>query len=316
MERLTARELFEKVKDRLALQWVAGEQGEKRAIVPAEKQARRPSLVGYLNIIYPNKIEIVGSEELVWLNGLDARERTGTIEKIIAFGPTAIIVTKDQELPTDLRDAANDSRTPIWLSSKRGHELLTYLQYHLARMLARRVTLHGVLMEVYSIGVLITGESGSGKSELALELITRGHRLVADDAPEFTQIAPDVIDGSCPEILQDLLEVRGLGILNVREMFGHTSVKPSKYLRLIVHLATGTRVGDDAGLERIYGDNSYREVLDTRMPQTTIPVAAGRNLAVLVEAAVRNHVLKTKGIDPAQTFLDRQAHQMRRQSPW
>jgi len=317
MERLTARELFDKVSTRLALRWVAGQRGESRAIVPAEKQSRRPSLAGYLNIIYPNKIQIIGTEELAWLDGLDSRQRWELVEKIMGFQPTALIVTKDQTVPADLRDAANESGTPVWLSSQRGHELLTYLQYHLARMLARRVTLHGVLMEVYSIGVLITGESGSGKSELALELITRGHRLVADDAPEFTQIAPDVIDGSCPEILQDLLEVRGLGILNVREMFGHTAVKPSKYLRLVVHLATMPRAENaDAGLGRIYGDNSYREVLDTKIPQTTIPVAPGRNLAVLVEAAVRNHVLKTKGIDPAQTFLDRQAHQMRRQSPW
>jgi len=317
MERLTARELFDKVSTRLSLRWVAGQRGEGRAIVPAEKQSRRPSLAGYLNIIYPNKIQIIGSEELAWLDGLDSRQRWELVEKIMGFQPTALIVTKDQTVPADLRDAANETGTPIWLSSQRGHELLTYLQYHLARMLARRVTLHGVLMEVYSIGVLITGESGSGKSELALELITRGHRLVADDAPEFMQIAPDVIDGSCPEILQDLLEVRGLGILNVREMFGHTAVKPSKYLRLVVNLATAPRPESaDAGLERIYGDNSYREILDTKIPQTTIPVAPGRNLAVLVEAAVRNHVLKTKGIDPAQTFLDRQAHQMRRQSPW
>ena len=185
-------------------------------------------------------------------------------------------------------------------------------------MLARQVTLHGVLMEVYSIGVLITGESGSGKSELALELITRGHRLVADDAPEFTQIAPDVIDGTCPEMLQDLLEVRGLGVLNVREMFGHTAVKPSKYLRLIVHLQITPRSVpiEHGGLERIYGDIGYRECSTRKIPQITIPVAPGRNLAVLVEAAVRSHMLKTKGIDPAQTFLDRQAHQMRRQPPW
>jgi HPr kinase/phosphorylase len=317
MERLTARELFDKVGSRLALRWVAGQRGENRAIVPAEKQSRRPSLAGYLNTIYPNKIQIIGTEELAWLDDLDSRQRWEMIEKIMGFQPTALVVTKDQPVPTDLRDSANETGTPIWLSTLRGHELLTYLQYNLARMLARRVTLHGVLMEVYSIGVLITGESGSGKSELALELITRGHRLVADDAPEFTQIAPDVIDGSCPEILQDLLEVRGLGILNVREMFGHTAVKPSKYLRLIVHLATMQRAeNNNDGLERIYGDNSYRAVLDTKIPQTTIPVAPGRNLAVLVEAAVRNHVLKTKGVDPAQTFLDRQAHQMRRQAPW
>ena len=318
MERLTARELFDKVSQRLSLRWVAGQRGEHRAIVPAEKQPRRPSLAGYLNIIYPNKIQIVGSEELTWLDSLDSRLRWEMVEKIMGFSPTALIVTKDQAVPADLRDAANESGTPVWVSSQRGHELLTYLQYHLARMLARRVTLHGVLMEVYSIGVLITGESGSGKSELALELITRGHRLVADDAPEFIQIAPDVIDGTCPEMLQDLLEVRGLGILNVREMFGQTAVKPSKYLRLVVHLDLLPREQpiEQSGLERIYGANSYREILDTKISQTTIPVAPGRNLAVLVEAAVRNHVLKTKGIDPAQTFLDRQAHQMRRQAPW
>ncbi|MEO8804209.1 MAG: HPr(Ser) kinase/phosphatase [Rudaea sp.] len=317
MERLTARELFDKVGERMALRWVAGRQGENRAIVPAEKQARRPSLVGYLNTIYPNKVQIIGGEELIWLDGLDPRQRWEMVQKIVGFQPTALILTKDQSVPPDLRDAADETGTPIWLSGLRGHELLTYLQYQLARVLARKVTLHGVLMEVYSIGVLITGESGSGKSELALELITRGHRLVADDAPELAQIAPDVIDGSCPEMLQDLLEVRGLGILNVREMFGHTAVKPSKYLRLIVHLATTPRAADaEDGLERIYGDNSYREVLDTKIPQTTIPVAAGRNLAVLIEVAVRNHVLKTKGIDPAQTFLDRQAHQMQRQAPW
>src|SRR5690606_27248300 len=278
--------------------------------------ARRPSLVGYLNIIYPNKVQIIGTEELNYLDGLDPRQRWEAIEKIMAYKPTALLVTKDQALPSDLRDAADESHTPLWTSPKRGHELLTYLQYHLARGLAHQVTLHGVLMEVYSIGVLITGESGTGKSELALELITRGHRLVADDAPEFTLIAPDVIDGTCPEMLCDLLEVRGLGILNVREMFGHTAVKPSKYLRLVVHLQPPSGNGFEDPMTRLTGDVGYREILDVQVPQITIPVAPGRNIAVLVEAAVRSHMLKTKGFDPAQTFIDRQAHQMRRLPPW
>ena len=272
-----------------------------------------------MNVIYPNKLQIIGTEELSFLDGLDSRQRWDVIQKIMAYKPTALVVTKDQKIPSDMREAADETATPLWSSPNRGHELYTYLHYHLARLLANKVTLHGVLMEVYSIGVLITGESGSGKSELALELLTRGHRLVADDAPEFTQIAPDVVDGNCPEMLQDFLEVRGLGILNIREMFGHTAVKQSKYLRLVIHLTP--LLLDDAnrdsdGLKRLYGDVSYREVLGVQIPQMMIPVAPGRNLAVLVEAAVRSHMLRTKGIDPAQTFIDRQAHQMKRQAPW
>lgn len=316
MDRLTSRQLYDAVGERMQLRWVAGLRGEGRAIEPGDKTSRRPSQIGYLNIIYPNKVQIIGTEELAYLDSLDSRQRWETIEKIMAYRSIALLVTKDQAIPGDLRNAAEESNTPLWASPKRGHELLTYLQYHLARGLARQITLHGVLMEVNSIGVLITGESGTGKSELALELITRGHRLVADDAPEFTLIAPDVIDGTCPEMLRDLLEVRGLGVLNVREMFGHTAVKPSKYLRLIVHLQPMNQSGTDDAMKRLYGDVGYRDVLDVAIPQIVIPVASGRNIAVLAEAAVRSHMLKSKGLDPAQTFVDRQAHQLRRLPPW
>ena len=172
--------------------------------------------------------------------------------------------------------------------------------------------MHGVFMEIYSIGVLITGESGSGKSELALELVTRGHRLVADDAPEFTQIAPDVLDGTCPELLQDMLELRGLGVLNIRQMFGDTAIKRNKYLRLIVHLGKPTLEALQDGMERLTGDISNRRLLDLDVPMITLPVVAGRNLAVLAEAATRMHILRSKGLDAATAFMARHSNFLER----
>lgn len=312
---IQAKELFDQLHDRLGLRWLAGQHGGRKVLESIETVARRPSLAGYLNIIYPNKVQILGTEELSWLDSLDSRLRWETIERVIQYRPLALVISKDQPCPEDLREAAEESQTPLWTSPNRGHELLNLLQYHLARQLAPRITLHGVFMEVYSIGVLITGESGSGKSELALELITRGHRLVADDAPEFTQIAPDVLDGTCPELLQDLLELRGLGVLNIREMFGDTAVKRNKYLRLIIHLSrpnADTMAGDGDGMVRLTGDLGVRRLLDLDVPLITLPVMPGRNLAVLAEAATRIHILRTKGLDPAAAFLARHSQFLER----
>ena len=309
---ITARELFDQLQEKLGLRWLAGQGGGNRSIESGDTIARRPSLAGYLNAVYPNKVQILGSEELAWLDSLDARLRWETIEKIVQFRPLALVISKNQSCPEDLRNAAEESATPLWVAPRRGHELLNHLSYHLARTLAPRVTLHGVFMEIYSIGVLITGEAGSGKSELALELLSRGHRLVADDAPEFTQIAPDVLDGTCPDLLQDLLEVRGLGVLNVREMFGDTAVKKNKYLRLIVHLTKPMTEPSPHGYERLTGDSGTRHVLDLDVPLITLPVMPGRNLAVLTEAATRLHILRTKGIDPAAMFIARHSNLLER----
>ena len=311
--RITAAELFEKQQDRLELRWLAGQKdGARRVLEAVETVARRPSLAGYLNAIYPNRVQILGTEELSWLDGLDARQRWETIQKIMDYRPLALVISKGQTCPEDLRIAAEESETPLWVSPRRGHELLNHLQYVLARTLAPRVTLHGVFLEIYSIGVLVTGESGSGKSELALELVTRGHRLVADDAPEFTQIAPDVLDGTCPDLLQDMLELRGLGVLNIRQMFGDTAVKRNKYLRLIVHLSRPSLEPSPTGMERLTGDLGTRRVLDLDVPMITLPVMAGRNLAVLTEAATRMHILRSKGVDPAAAFMARHSHFLER----
>jgi HPr kinase/phosphorylase len=304
LNRITTSEVFEQLKDRLSLKWLASPSGGVRVLERTETLTRRPSLAGYLNVIHPNKIQIIGASELQWLDSLDARQRWETLEKITGFNPMALVITQNQSCPTDLRNACEESGTPLWISAKRGHELHNLLQYHLARALAPRISLHGVFIEIYSIGVLITGEAGAGKSELALELISRGHRLVADDAPEFTQIAPDVLDGTSPEMLQDMLEVRGLGLMNIRQMFGDTAVKKNKYLRLIVHLLKANDSSQDA-MARLTGESAARQVLDLQVPVFNLPVAPGRNLAVLTEAAVRLHLLRSKGEDPAAAFIAR-----------
>jgi HPr kinase/phosphorylase len=304
LTRITTREVFEQLQERLSLKWLVSQNGGDRVLERTETLTRRPSLAGYLNVIHPNKIQIIGASELQWLDSLDARQRWETLEKITGFNPMALVITQNQSCPTDLRNACEESGTPLWVSLKRGHELHNHLQYHLARALAPRISLHGVFIEIYSIGVLITGDSGAGKSELALELISRGHRLVADDAPEFTQIAPDVLDGTSPEMLQDMLEVRGLGLMNIRQMFGDTAVKKNKYLRLIVHLLKASD-GSHEAMARLTGETEAREVLDLQVPVFNLPVAPGRNLAVLTEAAVRLHLLRSKGEDPAAAFIAR-----------
>ena len=188
---------------------------------------------------------------------------------------------------------------------ERSQRALDNLQYFGSLFLARKTTLHGVFLEVLGMGVLLTGDPAVGKSELALDLITRGSRLVADDAPEFTRIAPDIISGTCPPLLREFLEVRGLGILNIRAMFGDSAIKRTKYLRLIVHLK---RMSSEqiSGMDRLSGAHTNRDVLGVSVPQVTVPVAPGRNLAVLVESAVRNHLLRLKGYDATEVLIERQ----------
>ncbi len=310
---LSLRELLEQVGERLELRWAGGQAGIDRQLESSPRRKSRPALVGYLNLIYPNQVQIIGTEEIMFLDSLEPRQRAETIARIVEQKPAALIATRNQKLPDDLALAVETSGTPSLTSSASGRELETYLHYHLARLLARRTTLHGVFVEVYSIGVLITGPSAAGKSELALDLVTRGHRLIADDAPEFTLIAPDVIDGTCPEMLQDLLEVRGLGILNIRELFGHTAVKRNKYLRLIVELGPIDALENIDPMCRLKGIHDEQPLLGVSIPRVVIPVAPGRNLAVLLETAVRHHLLLGSGSDPATAFLNRQASQLRRQ---
>ncbi len=273
----------------------------------------RPALAGYLNLIHPNRVQVIGAEELQYLANLTAAERTITLERIFTGGLLAVVVGGGLDVPEDLADAAQAAGKPLLRSSETSYDLVNFLQYHISRTLAQRATLHGVFMEIFTIGVLITGGAGSGKSELALELLNRGHRLIADDAPEFTQVTPEMIDGACPEALQDCLEVRGLGVLNVREMFGDAAIKLNKFLRLIVHLHIPEGNTAPENIDRLRGATSTRDVMGLTIPTITLPVLAGRNMAVITEAAVRDFMLRMKGYDAASAFLERHSRILRGQ---
>jgi HPr kinase/phosphorylase len=300
----TTATLFQRYGKRLALNWIAGLAGENSPLNAAD-ETPGTALVGHLNIIHPNRVQVIGPIELDYLKGLDVPTREGLIQQLCNAKPAAMIMASELEAPADLISAADECQIPLLGSRHNNAKIISYLRHYLGAELTNKTVLHGVFMEVNGLGILICGESGVGKSELALELISRGHRLVADDAPEFSRVGPDTIRGRCPEAIRDFLEVRGLGILDIRAMYGDSAVKMSKDLRLMVRLE---RYSHDAlpQADRLQG--SYRQVtlLDTEVPEVTIPVAPGRNLAVLVEAAVRNHILLRKGYNAPEAFMDRQ----------
>jgi len=300
----TVAQLFQALQSRLQLQWGGGADGAERPICPPDQEDTGSTLVGHLNFIHPYRIQVLGGPELEYLAGLDGNAADAALERLCTTGPAAIIISGGLTPPAALLERCERESVPLLLSGIDSNLLVTYLQYFLSQRLAKRATLHGVFMEVMGIGVLLTGESSIGKSELALELITRGHRLVADDAPEFSRVLPDVVNGSCPEMLRDFLEVRGLGVINVRAMFGDSAIKPAKYLRLIVRLEAmdDERLRD---IDRLQGARTTRKVLGVEVPEVALPVAPGRNLAVLVETAVRNHIMSMKGYDPCRDFLER-----------
>ncbi len=301
-------ELYKNHAEDLALTWFAGRGGGHRAILLETDQ--QLANVGYLNQIHPHQIQIVGLYELAYLERLTRDEYKDYLKQLFENDNlVCIIVVDTPQVPTDLLSAAENYQIPLFTSQLSGENLINYLHTTLARLIAPRVTLHGVFMDVLGMGVLIMGDSGTGKSELALELVSRGHRLIADDAPEFSRIAPQTISGACPLSMNAFLEVRGLGILNVQALFGDSAIKKDKYLRLIVHLEhmTAERLQT---VDRLQGDYRIRSVLGVDIPEICLPVAPGRNLAVLLECAVRNHSLKMQGYNAADDFCEQQRQAM------
>lgn len=309
MSHISITQLFEGNKTKLSLTWNCGQEyGNK--VLNNDVVAKSPQgLIGHLNFIHPNWIQVLSSLAMDYLNQLDLSSLERKFERL-AQSDLACMIMADGALVSDaLRSFAARTQTPILCSASSSLDVIWILRSFLTKVLAPSISKHGVLLDVLGMGVLITGESGVGKSELALELISRGHGLVADDVVELRRIGPETLEGFCPPILRDYLEVRGLGLLNIRTIFGETAVRRRKNMKLIVHLERSSG-SDISSVERLPLSNLNEDILNVNIRKVTIPVAAGRNLAVLVEAAVRNYILQLRGIDSTQEFIKRHEQKM------
>jgi HPr kinase/phosphorylase len=314
MPHLSIARLFEDNREKLKLEWLAGRGGGTRSLTSDQVKHSSKGLIGHLNFIHPNLIQVIGPSEVKYLNSLDPAVCQATLAELATADLACFMAAGIDDIPARLDELADKTQTPLFRSALTSVELMWMLRPYLARALSDSVTTHGVFLDVLGMGVLITGASGVGKSELGLELISRGSGLVADDVVEFYRIGPETIEGRCPPILRDFLEVRGLGVLNIRTVFGEAALRPRKNLKLIVHLE---RPGTDVAppLERLPLRPGTEEIMGVPIGKVTIPVAAGRNLAVLTEAAVRNHVLQLRGIDSTTEFIERQAQEMNGEQP-
>jgi len=303
---LTALSIFEQHHKALEFDWVEGESYANQPFEAARFDTSRSALIGHLNLIRPNLIQVLGQAELDYLNTLGKNSRQDAIHSLFTNQPLMIILAEHLTAPEHFLQLAAEHHVPLVRSKHTVSHIIDHLHYYLSSLLAEKLVQHGVFMEVMGLGVLLTGPSGVGKSELALELLSRGHRLVADDAPEFRRTGPDTIHGSCPPMLADFIEVRGLGILNVRAMYGNNAVMTHKRLHLIIRLQSLTENGNVSAFDRLDTTQRHRSLLGIDIPEVILPVAAGRDLAVIIEAAVRNHVLYLNGYNAAEDFIERQ----------
>ena len=309
MPQISITQLFEENREKLGLTWKSGTEGGDKKLIHETVSQTNQGLIGHLNFIHHNWIQVLSEVEADHLNQLDSKSLEDNIQRLAESGMSCIIAAGSVRIPESLSALAISTQTPILCSERSSLEIMWRLRPYLWRVLAPTNSMHGVLLDVLGMGVMITGESGVGKSELALELVSRGHGLVADDVVELNRIAPETLEGHCPEILRDFLEVRGLGMLNIRIIFGETAVRRRKNLNLIVHLKKASS-SDFNALERLPMENVNENIMGLNIRKVIIHVAAGRNLAVLVEAAVRNYVLQLRGINSTKDFLERHEQEM------
>lgn len=303
---ISADVLFEAHRERLGWEWVAGLDASDRPFDEVAIRAARSGadLVGYLNYIHPYRVQVMGAREIAYLSRDASEDCARRVARIVGLEPPALVLADGVEAPPELLAMCERAGIPLFATLESAAFVVDVLRAYLSKHFAERSTMHGVFMDILGMGVMITGESGLGKSELGLELISRGHGLVADDAVDLFRINQASIEGRCPALLQNLLEVRGIGLLDIKAIFGETAVRRKLRLKLIVHLVRKETM--ERKYERMPHEALNQDVLGVPVRKAVIQVVAGRNIAVLVEAAVRNTILQLRGIDTYKEFLGRQ----------
>jgi HPr kinase/phosphorylase len=307
---ISADLLFEDFRESLKWEWLAGLGASERRFDEVAIRAARSGadLVGYLNYIHPYRVQILGEREVAYLVNASVEDGARRVSRIVTLEPPVLVLADGQSAPTSLIAMCERAQIPLFSTHESSAFVIDVLRAYLSKHFADRTSIHGVFMDILGLGVLITGESGLGKSELGLELISRGNGLVADDAVDLYRINQATIEGRCPEILQNLLEVRGIGLLDIRAIFGETAVRRRMRLKMIVHLVRKETM--EREYERIPYEPLTQDVLGIPVRKVVIQVVAGRNIAVLVESAVRNTILQLRGIDTYKEFIERHRRAM------
>lgn len=301
-EGIIVRELLSEDGRHLELTLVAGGEGLDREVVFHRIQKPGLAMTGYVDFVRGGRVQVLGESEIRYLDGVSAQERRDILARLCALPIPCITVTKGLDIPDELVELCAGNRLPLLRSSLVSSTFIDRITLYLDSHLAPRTTVHGVLVDVYGVGVLITGASGVGKSECALDLIVRGHRLVADDVVDIRCRAGEILMGRGPELIRHHMELRGLGILNIEHLFGAASVRDRKRVEIVVMLE---QWNDDGEYDRLGLDPATYEILGVALPFIRLPVASGRNLSILIEVAVRNHILKLTGFNPAEELTRR-----------
>jgi len=286
----------------LRLSLFAGKQGLSRRLSSARIQKPGLVLAGYTEYLHKERMQVFGNTEMSYLKTLPQGRKVEVLRSFFGAEIACLVVTKDIEIPLELAAAAEEAGVPVLRTSHLSSAFIEKVQNCLEDQLTASTSMHGVLLDVFGVGILLLGKSGIGKSEIALDLVMRGHRLVADDIVDVKRKTPDSVVGSGSEIIKHHMEIRGLGIINIKDLFGVAAIRERKKIEIVLELVEWD---PNVEYDRLGVEDRKFRILDVEIPMLVVPVRPGRNMTTIIEVAARNHLLKLQGHHSAREFQDR-----------